>query len=79
VEKGGDNMKYHYFLVVSSVKAEDGNEVLTYGICGNGIKFKDVSTDEQAVADLVKRMNEAGDVEPCQVQYLVENLVEELA
>ena len=70
---------YRYFLITSSVKTEDGNEVLTYGICGNGIKFKDVATDEDAVADLVKKMKLAGDVEPCQVQYLVENLVEELA
>lgn len=70
---------YCYFLTKSSVTTEDGKEVATYGICGNGIKFKDVATNETAVADLVHRMNLAGDVEPCQVQYLVENLVEELA
>lgn len=70
---------YQYHLVMSFVTTEDGKEVATYGVCGNGIKFKDVATDEEAVANLVHKMNLAGDVEPCQVQYLVENLVEELA
>ena len=70
---------YRYFLTMSSVNTEDGKEVATYGICGNGIKFEDVATNETAVANLVHKMNLAGDVEPCQVQYLVENLVEELA
>jgi len=70
---------YQYRLVMSFVTTEDGEEVATYGICGNGIKFKDVATNEEAVADLIRKMNEAGDVEPCQVRYLIENLVESLA
>lgn len=70
---------YRYFLIMSPVFTEDGKEVATYGICGNGIKFEYVATNETAVANLVHKMNLAGDVEPCQVQYLVENLVEELA
>lgn len=70
---------YRYFLTKSYVKAEDGSEVATYGVCGNGIRFEDVATNEVAVVNFIKEMNEAGDVEPCQVQYLVEDLVEELA
>ena len=50
---------YRYFLTMSSVNTEDGKEVATYGICGNGIKFEDVATNETAVANLVHK-NELG-------------------